>query len=507
MRAVIYARVSTEEQANKELSIPSQVELCKQYAVNNGIEIVNIFVDAGKSGTTSEREAFQELISQCKQSLPPFEAILVYNYARFSRNELDSIVYEELLERNNIKLISITQPLPEDSAIRTLVRGIFRVIDTWYSKNASQEARRGQISLIKQGYYCGGTVPYGYTLVEAENGHKKLVPDPETAPIIKMIYDMVVARYSYNDIINFLHLKGIKPPKGQYWRRNTLSNIIHNPIYKGCFAYGRRQSRKNQRRPKEQWIILEDTHEAIVSKELWERAQRTKSKYTPKPRSDALLSSLLYCAKCGAKMWYKKRYQRGKQYGNYICSNREESNTCDMPAIASSIIEPIVVKQVIDTLLSEDINKIIAKALEEREMENEYKRLIEITTKELEQVYRARKNVLRGLEILDLSDEDFVELNKKLSELKEREEELKDKIQEYQSQLKTDVLSPDEIREILEEVRNIAENLDRQDREELREFLQLVVSKITLDTTTRQFKIVIKLPVLENQERGQVGSP
>lgn len=187
MRAVIYARVSTEEQAIKELSIPSQIELCKQYALQNGIEIANIFIDAGKSGTTIEREAFQELIALCKQSPPPLDAILVYNYARFSRNEMDSIVYEELLERNNIKLISITQPLPEDTAIKTLVRGIFRVIDTWYSKNASQEARRGQLSLIKQGYFCGGAVPFGYKLQDAENGHKRLVPNPETAPIVKKI--------------------------------------------------------------------------------------------------------------------------------------------------------------------------------------------------------------------------------------------------------------------------------------------------------------------------------
>lgn len=129
-KAVIYARVSTEEQAEKEISIPSQIDLCKKYAEQNGIEIVNIYVDAGKSGRSDERKAFQTLILEAKKEHQPFDAILVYNYSRFSRNEMDSLVYEQLLDRKGIRLISITQPLPEDNAIRILVRGIFRVIDS-----------------------------------------------------------------------------------------------------------------------------------------------------------------------------------------------------------------------------------------------------------------------------------------------------------------------------------------------------------------------------------------
>ena len=508
MRAVIYARVSTEEQAQKELSIPSQIELCKNFAIQNNIEIVDIFVDAGKTGTNTEREAFQELIIQSKKTPPPFNAILVYNYSRFSRNELDSIVYEELLDRQKIKLISITQPLPEDNAIRGLVRGIFRVIDKWYALNASQEARRGQIALIKQGFYCGGTVPYGYMLETLENDRKRLVPNPETAPIIQKIFGMVVSRYSYNEIIFQLSQEGINPPKGHFWRKNTLSNIIHSPIYKGDFVYGRRSKKHKRRNSKEDWIVIENTHEAIVSKDLWELAQRTHKKPEHIQRSNALLSGLLFCSQCGSKMWYKKKYSNGKQYGNYICANREESNACDMPAIASSIIEKKVVNKVIDILLDNDIDKIIENIIAKQDEDNEIKKLIQDKIHKLEQVHRTRKNLLKSLEILDLKDEDFIDLNVRLRQLNEEEEELKRKIEEYQNELALmDIPDEEEVREALVRLKTSANSLNLEDKEALRDFLHIVISRVLVNTKTKEYKIILKIPKIVEEGRGKSGSP
>ena len=508
MRAVIYARVSTEEQAQRELSIPSQIDICRKFAVQNGYEVVDVFIDAGKSGTTSERESFQELISQAKKKPPPFNAILVYNYSRFSRNEMDSIVYEELLDRQNIKLISITQPLPEDNAIRGLVRGIFRVIDNWYALNASQEARRGQITLIRQGYYCGGSVPYGYMLEVLNNGRKKLMPNPETAPIVQHIFEMVAARYSYNEIIAYLTQENIKPPRGRFWRKNTLSNIIHSPIYKGDFVYGRRSKKHKRRNSKEDWIVIENTHEAIVSKDLWELAQRTRKKPEHIQRSNALLSGLLFCSQCGSKMWYKKKYDNGKQYGNYICANREESNACDMPAIASSIIESKVINKVIDILLDNDIDKIIENIIAKQDEDNEIKKLIQDKIHKLEQVRRTRKNLLKSLEILDLKDEDFINLNVRLRQLNEEEEELKRKIEEYQNELALmDIPDEEEVREALVRLKTSANSLNLEDKEALRDFLHIVISRVFVNTKTKEYKIILKIPKIVEEGRGNAGSP
>ena len=508
MRAVIYARVSTEEQAQRELSIPSQIDICKKFATQNGYEVIDIFIDAGKSGTTSEREAFQELIAQAKKKPPPFNAILVYNYSRFSRNEMDSIVYEELLERQNIKLISVTQPLPEDNAIRGLVRGIFRVIDNWYALNASQEARRGQIALIKQGYYCGGTIPYGYTLETLENGRKKLVPDPKTAPVVQRIFEMVASQYSYNEIIAYLTQEGIKPPKGMFWRKNTISNIIHSPVYKGDFVYGRRAKKHKKRNSKENWIIIENTHEPLVSRDLWERVQRTHKKPEHIQKSPALLGGLVFCSQCGSKMWYRKTYRQGKQYGNYICANREESKTCDMPAIAASIIEPFVINKVIDILLSNDIDTIIENVIRQQEENNEIKKLIQEKTRKLEQVYRTRKNLLRSLEILDLTDKDFIDINMRLRQLTAEEEELKRKIEEYQQELALmDIPDKEVVRDALVRLKASANSIDINNKEVLKDFLHIVISKIFINTKTKQYQIILKIPSLDESERGKSGSP
>jgi len=508
MRAVIYARVSTEEQAQRELSIPSQIDICRKFAVQNGYEVVDVFIDAGKSGTTSERESFQELISQAKKKPPPFNAILVYNYSRFSRNEMDSIVYEELLDRQNIKLISITQPLPEDNAIRGLVRGIFRVIDNWYALNASQEARRGQITLIRQGYYCGGSVPYGYMLEVLNNGRKKLMPNPETAPIVQHIFEMVAARYSYNEIIAYLTQENIKPPRGRFWRKNTLSNIIHSPIYKGDFVYGRRAKKHKKRNSKENWIIIENTHEPLVSRDLWELVQRTHKKPEHIQKSSALLGGLVFCSQCGAKMWYRKTYRQGKQYGNYICANRKESNVCDMPAIAASIIEPFVINKVIDILLSNDIDTIIENVIKQQEENNEIKSLIQEKTRKLEQVYRTHKNLLRSLEILDLTDKDFIDLNGRLRQLTLEEEEVKRKIEEYQQELALmDIPDKEVVRDALVRLKASANSIDINNKEVLKDFLHIVISKIFINTKTKQYQIILKIPKIVEEGRGNAGSP
>ena len=115
MKMAIYARVSSEKQAEKDLSIPAQLKALRRYALERGWEIVSEYVDEAKSARSASRPAFQEMIAAAKKKDRPFDSILVWKLSRFARNREDSIMYKSLLRKRGISVISINEQI-DDSA-------------------------------------------------------------------------------------------------------------------------------------------------------------------------------------------------------------------------------------------------------------------------------------------------------------------------------------------------------------------------------------------------------
>lgn len=112
-KAYAYARVSSESQAERGTSIPSQLELIRSHAETQGIRIVKEYVDEAESATTDQRPHFQEMISKCRDNVDGIEAILVWKLSRFARNRIDSVVYKKLLSKQGIRVISISEPIDD----------------------------------------------------------------------------------------------------------------------------------------------------------------------------------------------------------------------------------------------------------------------------------------------------------------------------------------------------------------------------------------------------------
>lgn len=120
MKAVLYARVSSEKQAEKDLSIKAQVKELRRYAEKHQFEIINIFIDEAKSARTANRPAFQDMISLARQKNPPFKAVLVWKVSRFARNREDSILYKSLLKKKEYSLFQSMSKLKIPHQVKCL---------------------------------------------------------------------------------------------------------------------------------------------------------------------------------------------------------------------------------------------------------------------------------------------------------------------------------------------------------------------------------------------------
>ena len=168
-RAAIYARVSSERQAEKDLSIPAQIKALKKFALERNWDIVVEYVDQAESARTANRPAFREMIATAKKNEKSFDTILVWKLSRFARNREDSILYKSLLRKRGISVISINEQVDESPAGH-LLEGIIEVIDEFYSINLSQDTVRGMKENISRGFYNGGFTPLGYKRVKIKVG-------------------------------------------------------------------------------------------------------------------------------------------------------------------------------------------------------------------------------------------------------------------------------------------------------------------------------------------------
>ena len=150
MRVALYVRVSSEKQAERELSIPAQLKALHEYAAKNGYVVVKEFIDEAESARSSDRPAFREMITLARLKLPPFEQIVVWKLSRFARNREDSIIFKSLLRKKGIQVVSINEPI-EDTPSGKLLEGIIEVIDEFYSDNLAQDVIRGMREAAAKG--------------------------------------------------------------------------------------------------------------------------------------------------------------------------------------------------------------------------------------------------------------------------------------------------------------------------------------------------------------------
>ena len=390
-KAVLYARVSTEEQASKDNSIPAQISTIKSFALNNGIEIIGEYLDEGKSARTTDRPQFQRMISDAKRKDKPFSIILVHKTDRFARNRSDSVIYKSLLKKEcNVDVISITENF-EDSPTGKLLEGMMEVIAEFHSLNLAQEVMKGMKQKASKGVYVGRT-PFGYQLNETT---KKLDIDEGEASTVRKIFEMYSEGDSFATIKKYLNTTGILTRNDKLWDSSAIKRIIQNPVYTGQYGWNKTsQSDNSQKVHKDtnEWIIIEHAHEAIVKRQLFDKAQQVlNSKRTmlgPSVKSPYLLSSIIKCGHCGYNMiGTKKTHKSGKTYSHYVCGNYLSHKMCFYNSVQKEAIENLVFEEIRNILKTSKVDA-ASVVIFTSDTSNSEKDLLEIHLKKVQQKFQ-----------------------------------------------------------------------------------------------------------------------
>ena len=350
-----YIRVSTHDQ--EEISPDSQEHLLRDYAAKNNIVILKIFTDLGISGRkANKRPGFQEMIGLAKGDDHPVDQILVWKFSRFARNQEESIVYKSLLKKqHNVDVVSVSEPLSDDP-FGSLIERIIEWMDEYYSIRLSGEVYRGMKENALRGAYQARP-PLGYKVVE--HGKPPVIV-PEEAKIVRTIFEKYTNEgMSFFDIARYLNSLGLKTSHGKPFERRSVEYIIQNPSYCGMIRWNRTENSTNRIKDKDEWIVTEGQQPAIISKKLFESAQkRFKATYKPvgkRPSSTYKhwLSGLLKCPDCGRTLTSTTMKRVNEEKYSYFSCYGYSKGKCKKPnGISSLVLEKEVlasIKEVLDT--------------------------------------------------------------------------------------------------------------------------------------------------------------
>lgn len=466
---VIYARYSSE--AQKKDSIKQQVEACRRYAENNDMNVVQVYKDEAKTGRNDDRDDFQKMLRESRNGA--FEAVLVWKFDRFARNMRDALNNENILEENGVKVISATELIP-DGSIGIIVKAVLLGINEYYSADLSEKTQRGSNANAKLGKYLGGTVPFGFEIVD-----KEYTINEATAPYVKKIFSMYASGMSVVEICQYLNDRGIRSSLGAKFNNNSLHHMLKNERYLGTYIYDN--------------IVIPNRIPQIIDKGLFETVQKILEQNKKNParkraKEEYILSDKLYCGNCRDNGIESKMVgfsgNASKKYCYYKCKNEK---ICGKKSIGKQYIEEYVLEKC-KAMLTDKSIKIIAKKISEIAQKDNSNQLLVHMQNQVKEKTKAKENQLKSL---DTCDDDSVR-----QEIFARVKMLKSEIEQLESSIaiektKTLALSEEEISYFLLQFRNY-DILNIAHRKAL---INMLINKIYLydtpDGREKNYKITI----------------
>ncbi len=362
LRAVLYGRCSSQKQADRDLSVPAQLEACHKHARARGWVVVGEYRDDGVSGFEDERRPdFRRMLADMVRQPHPFDVIVVWDYSRFSRSMEHSIKVMHDLKAAHVQLES-TKEQTDDTPAGWLMGTIFRSFNEFQVRKLADDTRRGMTKNATQGNYNGGTVPVGYRTVRAVSGKQEgacLAPDPEWAPLVRRIFMLALGGTGAAGISELLNDEGARTRAGRRWSKHTVLGVLRNEVYTGIVKWGVKQRGKFANDP-QPVIRVEQAHEALISVEDFARVKAGIEMRRPTvvhPRTVSgpyLLSGLLRCGTCGAA--YIGHSSKKGTHHYYTCRTKmaQGAKACTARNFNKERAEATVVDAIRDHVLRPD---------------------------------------------------------------------------------------------------------------------------------------------------------
>ena len=419
IRCAIYTRVSTEEQANKEISsLDAQEDLLINYIEkrkNQGYKLVAIYREEGISGTSlKNRVELQKLLLDAQ--LKKFDLVLVTDLDRIGRNLKDFVNIWDIFKNNNIGFIAINQNIDTstitgEALIQQLM--VFAELESKMNKQRAEQKRKYEIT--KKGRWYGGTVPLGY---KYNSKSKLLIPDEKEKKIIQEIFDLYIKEESLYKVRDKINEKGYRTKTGKLFSAEAIRSILRNQIYIGKVKY------------KDKYY--DGVHQGIIDKNKFEAVQNILDKNKSIRKSEKnnkyifILKNLLKCGKCKSAMIGTP--EKGGRFLYYRCNGNAKfgKGYCDIKFVSAEDIEKAVEWGLKEISQREDVfNRVIDKAnksgqAEVKKLEQE-KLQREAELKNINQSIRIFINSLKdGRKTLGMIEDELERLEKRKNEI-ERE--------------------------------------------------------------------------------------
>lgn len=434
----IYIRVSTDKQ--EELSPDAQLRLLMDYAKTNHTDIPMeyIFQDNGISGRkANKRPAFQQMIALAKSKEHPIDTIIVWKFSRFARNQEESIVYKSLLKKNNVDVVSMSEPLI-DGPFGSLIERIIEWMDEYYSIRLSGEVMRGMTQNALRGHYQGDA-PIGY---RSPGNKKPPEKDPKTIQIPIMMKDLLLSGSSLLQIARKLNEQGYRTKHGNLWDARGVRYVLENPFYTGISRWNY-TDRGRQLKPADEVIYTKGNWEPLWDKATLEEIKKHLAMNMRKTKSRDVsaakhwLSGLLICSTCGGTLAYSgTKNSRGFQCWKYTKGFCNESHYIGIRPIEKMVIEylesvlhsPAIVYTVISSASTDADSKLADLEKQLQKVENKGKRIKAAYLNEIDTLeeYKANKAALleeratieKNIKLLTVSNADMSkeEMDKKMKQ-------------------------------------------------------------------------------------------
>ena len=352
-----YARLSVLETRDKKDSeaLQNQKALLREYIFEHPeLQLAAEYEDNGETGTNFEREGFQRLIEDVRRGL--IDCIVVKDLSRFGRDHIEVEHYlQHIFPHWGVRFISISDGYDsaDESTFDRLTVALKNIVNNIYSKDISLKS--GGVLREKQarGEFIGAYASYGY-IKDPQNRHR-ILPDPEAAEVVREIYRRKLAGQGDTAITRWLNASGILSPcsyryqkgiikdkryaQAKPWLVQSVKIILRSEVYLGHMVQGRRicefyANRPDRMLPQEEWTVVKNTHEPLVSQEDFDRVQEINrsakeayhanlGKYDALGKTENLLRGLVFCADCGRPLVrYKQVTSKGKYVRYfYLCPN------------------------------------------------------------------------------------------------------------------------------------------------------------------------------------------
>lgn len=341
-KAALYCRLSVDDgNYGGSVSIETQKILLEQYCKDHKITNYNFYCDDGCSGTNFDRPSFQKMLSDIDEG--KIDLVIVKDLSRFGRNYVETGMYVQRFTERNIRFIAADDNYDSLTNGDDLLFPIKNVVNEMYAHDVSKKTKAAKKAKARAGQFIGSKAPFGYKIDPNDRHH--LIVDEPAAQVVRRIFRMASEGIGYNKMAKIFREEKILTPiayfnlnnpgyfKSDYWRKEfdwhvtSIRAILNNEVYLGKLVYGKKRnksmkSKEKVSNPKEDWIVVENCHEPIITQELWDTVHKIlNAKHRPAKAGEVqMFAGLLYCSDCGHCLTYSQKQRKdGSYHGAYSC--------------------------------------------------------------------------------------------------------------------------------------------------------------------------------------------